>query len=38
MKKAGLPAAETYSTLHLVFGGMLLGAVAIYALAPPKPR
>ena len=38
MKKAGLPAAETYGTLHLVFGSMLLVAVAIYALAPSKPR
>ena len=38
MKKAGQPAVQTYGTLHLVFGALLLVAVAIYAFAPAKPK
>lgn len=38
MKKAGLPAAETYANLHLAFAALLLVSVAIYAFAPSRPR
>lgn len=38
MKKAGQPAVQTYGTLHLAFGALLLVAVAIYAFAPARPK
>jgi len=37
MRNSGLPAAETYATLHVAFGILLLIAVAVYAFAPARP-
>lgn len=37
MRASGMPAAETYANLHLAFGGLLLVAVALYAVAPARP-
>lgn len=38
MRKSGMPPPETYAMLHLAYGILLLVAVAVYFLAPAKPK
>jgi predicted MFS family arabinose efflux permease len=38
MKSAGMPAADVYGNLHLLFGLLMLGAVSVYLFAPAKPE
>lgn len=38
MREAGRAPAETYATLHMAFGVLLVIAVAIYAMSPARPR
>lgn len=38
LKASGHSAAQTYASLHLAFGVMLLVAVSIYAFAPTRPK
>lgn len=38
MRKSGLPPAETYAQLHMAFAILLLVSVALYAIAPAKPK
>lgn len=37
MRKSGMAPAETYASLHVAFGVLLLVAVVVYARAPAKP-
>lgn len=38
LKAQGLPAQQVYSSLHLVFGLLMLAGAMIYATAPAKPK
>jgi predicted MFS family arabinose efflux permease len=38
LKAAGLPAAQVYSSLHLVFGCLMLTGALIYSVAPARPK
>lgn len=38
MKAQGLPPSQVYANLYLMFGGLMLMAVAVYAFAPKKPK
>jgi predicted MFS family arabinose efflux permease len=38
LKSAGWPAEQVFSSLHLVFGGLMLVGALIYASAPARPK
>lgn len=38
LKAAGLPAEQVFSSLHLVFGCLMLAGALIYATAPARPK